>query len=410
MRLIRQTPQKLIELNFFLSRYNSSPLTLHTERRATRLYIIIWTLVFATFLLFSLLAKQTRTVEVSQPNETLFAQLYASHNASLHCPCTALRFPIGSFLHLDVRLHQICSSAFIEDAWRENIYNNGTWSNLPSNQFRIRGVTYFVTQQSLCLSARRAVNRTVLEFLGNAEFNEKMIPEDQLVLQSTLAVDRIKNWNKNHFKSMISVLRGGIQTNQLINIFFSNWIYLPQHHADSIKYRFLTAPVSHNATCSCAVSSTCTEPTYVDSSILSGFVLGCNPIESLLRSTLSCLYNETCVQLINFANLSLIKPLDLSLLTRYDVQSTVDDLTSNAFVEEWHMNVSYSGFFTACAPAICTYTVSELKPIMEMITLILGLYAGLTLILRVIVPWLVRGLEKALQIYRRHNHRVTPLT
>lgn len=399
-----------MKLNFFFNRHNSSPLTLRTKRRATRLYIVTWTSVFTTFILYSFFAEQTSTVEVFQPNETLFSQLYASHSDSLQCPCTTLRFSFDSFLHLDVRLHQICSSAFIEQAWTENIFDNGTWSNLPPNQFRTRGMTYFVTQQSLCLSARRAVNRTVLEFLGNAEFNEKIIPENQLVLQSKRAVDRIKNWNKNHFRSMLTVLLGGLQTNQLINIFFSNWIYVPQHHANSINYRFLTAPVFHNTTCSCAVSPTCIEPTYVDNILLPGFVLGCNPIESLLRSTLSCLYNRSCVQLINFANLPLIKPLDPSLPTQYDVNSVVDELASNAFVEEWRINVSYADFFAACAPAKCSYTVSERKPIMEMITLILGLYGGLTLIRRVIVPWLVRSLEKATTNYWQRNDRVIPLT
>jgi hypothetical protein len=249
--------------------------------------MIIWVSVFTTLLLYDFFAEQTTTVKVSQPTESDFSRLYASYNTLLDCPCTPAIFSIGSFLNLSVRLHQICTSPFIEDAWIENIFADGSWSSLPPNQFRTRGIIYFVVQQSMCQSAQRAVDLTILEFFGNAQFNEKIISKDQLVSQCGLAVDRIKNWNKNHFRSILSVLRGGIQTNQLINIFFSNWIYLPQHDTNAFNNRFSTAPVSHGTDCSCAISSTCTEPVYVDSSILPGFVLGCNPIESLFGSTLS---------------------------------------------------------------------------------------------------------------------------
>ena len=316
-------------------------------------------------------------------------------------------------MNLSVRMHQICTSPFIEDAWIENIVGDGNWYSLPPNQFRTRGVIYFVVQQSLCRSAQRAVDLTILEFFGNAEFTEKIVSKDQLISQSELAVDRIKKWNKNHFRSILSVLRGGLQTNQLVNIFFSNWIYLPHHDTNNLtsNYRFLTAPVSHGTHCSCATSSTCTEPVYIDSSISSGFVLGCNPSESLLRSTLSCLYNQTCIRLINFGNLSSIDPLDLSIPSQYYPNNTVDELASGAFVEEWFMNVSYSNFFSACAPSTCTYSVSERKQVLEVTTVVLGLYGGLTLILRVLVPRLMAGLEKvSCLIFRRSNDRVIPFS
>ncbi|UJR18017.1 hypothetical protein I4U23_004918 [Adineta vaga] len=66
-------------------------------------------------------------------------------------------------------------------------------------------------------------------------------------------------------------------------------------------------------------------------SILLGFALGCNPIESLFLSTLSCFYNQICVQLINFKNLSFIDPLDISLRSHYYPTSTVDDWFVNVY-------------------------------------------------------------------------------
>jgi hypothetical protein len=56
---------------------------------------------------------------------------------------------------------------------------------------------------------------------------------------------------------------------------------------------------------------------------------------------------------------------------------------------------------------MCTYSVSERKRILEVITIVLGLYGGLTLILRVVIPWLMASLEKtSFLIFRRRNDRV----
>ena len=407
--LIRQVPQQLVQLNFFFRWQKSSPLTLQTERRTTRLYVIIWVSIFTALFLYNVFAEETTKVTVSQPTETTFSQLYASYNTSLACPCTTVRFSFESFLNLTVRLHQICSSPFIENAWITSVFSDGDWSSLPANQFRIRGAVYFVVQRSICNMAQRAVDLSILKFLADANFNEQIVPRDQLLSQSQITIQTAQNWNRDHFRLSIGMTRGGIQTDQLLNVFLTNWIYLAQAHANLSNYRFSTTPVSHGTNCSCGTSSKCTEPVYVDNSILSGFVLGCNHMESLLRSTLSCFYNQTCVQLINFGNLSSIDPLDRSLPSRYYSNSTVVELVSGAFLEEWSTEVSYSKFFSACAPTVCTYSLSERRDIVEVISIVLGLYGGLTLILRAMAPWLTTSFEKVLSfILRGRNGHVRP--
>ena len=56
--------------------------------------------------------------------------------------------------------------------------------------------------------------------------------------------------------------------------------------------------------------------------------------------------------------------------------------------------MDYSQYFTACAPSICTYTERKKINISYSVTLLLGLYSGLTILLRLLAPFLVEIYSK----------------
>jgi hypothetical protein len=65
---------------------------------------------------------------------------------------------------MSAQLHQICSSPFIENDWISNILGDGNWSNLAANQFRSRGVAYFLVLRSLCDVARSTTATITRDF------------------------------------------------------------------------------------------------------------------------------------------------------------------------------------------------------------------------------------------------------
>ncbi|UJR34455.1 hypothetical protein I4U23_021862 [Adineta vaga] len=334
-----------------------------------------------SFMLFSMTLYYTQDetviIQVRRPTEIAAAQFFVDHSTSLRCPCKEAAFESESSVNLSVRLHPICSSLFIENIWIENIFSDGNWPNVPPNQFRTRCIIYFVVQQSICNAAQFAVDRFIIEFLQQIILIEDLLFEDQFMAKIRLSTDSVKNWNQDIFVSLLNFGREGIQTNQLINIFFSNWIYLPQNYK--------TTPVFHGHDRSYATSSVCIKPVYIDNTIIPGFVLG------------FCLYNETCVQSINFANLSSINPLNCSLLSQYSPHDTVEQLTLKAFIEEWYINISYSTFFSVCAPSICSYSISKRKYVLQVIAIVLSLYEGLIFIV---------FLQDIISVFRKPNNRV----
>ena len=73
-----------------------------------------------------------------------------SYGSSLQCPCSKTSLTYQSFVQLSGVLHQVCSSPFVETTWIDNIFGDGNWSNVSMNEFRIRGVVYFLVLRSLC--------------------------------------------------------------------------------------------------------------------------------------------------------------------------------------------------------------------------------------------------------------------
>ncbi|CAF3824709.1 unnamed protein product [Rotaria sp. Silwood1] len=293
--------------------------------------------------------------------------------------------------------------------WIESLSANANWSSVAINEFRGRGIVYFLILQSLCSMAQRAVSHIIEDYLGVEVFKGKIVSREHLRLLIEDEIYHRERWNTLSFTTRLSSAREGVQINQLMDIFFSNWLFSTDENEIIPYHSIPTVPVLHGPNCSCSTSSACTEPVFVGEQIVSGFVLGCFPLESLLRSNLLCLYSESCLDLINFENLSFIDPLNTSLPSRYLQSSTIEELAMSLFVEEWTHNISYSAFFSHCQPLTCTYLVSHRKTVLQIITILLGLYGGLTLILRFIVRCLINAFNQISISIRRHNNIVAPL-
>ena len=407
---LRALPRRCLHLNFFIIPHRSSTATLSRERWTTRLYLFLWLVTLTVLIIYNSFAEETTTVHVSKPDEATYNQLYASYKTSLQCPCSSIAVAYNSFTQLNAQLHQVCYSIFLDDIWINNIFDGGNWSNLAANDFRGRGVLHFLLLKSLCGSAQRAVEKTIMEALKKQIFKGILVPKEQLLSEINRFVEMAKNWNTDEFRLLATTIHGIMHSNQLMNVFSLNWKYGPiPANANLSNYLLSTQPVSHGPNCSCAVSSSCTEPVLVDGMIVPGFAFACSPMRSLLRSSLICLYNATCIERINFGNLSSIRPLDSMLPSRYSAESVVDEFLINGLVEKWSMNVSYSTFFSVCQASFCSYSMSERRSLFQIITLLLGLYGGLSFIFRLVTPWLITMMKPIVLSVYRQNNRVVAL-
>ena len=99
-----------------------------------------------------------------------------------------------------------------------------------------------------------------------------------------------------------------------------------------------------------------------------------------------------------------------AISSSYAKNATIDDLVSQLFVEDWKSSYEYGRYFTACAPQTCSYSYTEQANIANAITTILGLYGGLNVVLRWLLPPLVkRGRQILDYIREKRRNRLTPI-
>jgi hypothetical protein len=212
------------------------------------------------------------------------------------------------------------------------------------------------------------------------------------------------------------MVRGTIESNALLSALSTNYRLRLQygHTFGNIRP---TAQIYDN--CSCASSSACTEQSYIYNhpnmtTLLNvpGFYTGCYVIESLLQSTLECLYNQTCINELrtHFRSSSLtVEALNSSLPSQYLENSTIKELLDQLMIEKWIPLQMYDRYYNECQPAQCTYTVDTRNDAIYIVTATIGIVGGLVQILKIIVPRLVKLVMYCIRKRReRRTRRVVP--
>lgn len=166
--------------------------------------------------------------------------------------------------------------------------------------------------------------------------------------------------------------------------------------------------------CTCGVAFNCPDPLWSGGQFICergnncvagtvvwsipGLVRACMSLEMMLASDLRCFYNQTCIDiLLSMYNVDLperlplpaatlaIRPLNSSVPSRFLPDDTLEKIMDRGLIDEWEFSSSYDDYYAACAPAICTYTLSQRLDIIYIVTTIVGTVGGLTITLRLLV-------------------------
>ena len=65
-------------------------------------------------------------------------------------------------------------------------------------------------------------------------------------------------------------------------------------------------------------------------------------------------------------------------------------LIDNQMVDRWTNATDFVAYYKQCAPIECTYKVERYNSFTYVISLLIGLYGGLTVALRFMAPWIVK--------------------
>lgn len=95
--------------------------------------------------------------------------------------------------------------------------------------------------------------------------------------------------------------------------------------------------------------------------------------------------------------------------SQFAMNTSINDIVQQMFIESWSSNVSYTRFFQECQPRSCSYVLAERYHVLYVITTLLGLYGGITILFKLIIPFAVRQIHKGINRFRQRNQRIMPL-
>jgi hypothetical protein len=188
---------------------------------------------------------------------------------------------------------------------------------------------------------------------------------------------------------MLDYVRQIAQGNGIVSSISSNWHFLSLNTTKHDHSLWSESRSYNDGNCSCGINGTCTSPAFIDEWRVPGFLVGCYPLEALLQSTLECLYNVECIEKLKtmYYRMNITtRPLNL---TRSNPYATVQSLVNELLIDRWETNVVYERYYAACKPFSCSYSTTERANLLYIISTIVSLFGGLSVVFKLITPTIV---------------------
>ncbi|CAF4273818.1 unnamed protein product, partial [Rotaria sordida] len=271
-------------------------------------------------------------------------------------------------------------------------------------------VSQFQWLISLCTLTNETLFDELIRFYSNTFISKHLQSRENFEQQVNVTIVQFRISTPRTFLRILDTIQSIAQGNSIVSSTMSNWYFFALNRnieGDSLwsQSRFY----GKNNNCSCATNAMCTSQATINGSIVPGFRVGCYALEALLQSTLQCLYNITCINVLKnmyyFSNIT-FRSLD-PLVSSPNV--TVQTLINELMIVQWETNVNYDQYYLSCASLQCNYSIHERVSLMYIVTTIIGLFGGLTVVLKIFVPILAKIVRK-IRIYHRQQRTVMTMT
>ena len=92
--------------------------------------------------------------------------------------------------------------------------------------------------------------------------------------------------------------------------------------------------------------------------------------------------------------------LKANVTSRFQPNSTIGDILNAIAIEDWNEQIYYELYYRHCNPVNCFYTVTDKFNIPTVVTTLVGLVGGLSVILRILIPPVIKFLRRYRRIQR----------
>ncbi|CAF0883894.1 unnamed protein product [Adineta steineri] len=414
-----QLIDKFLTMNLFNSESDNIE-TVRLERITTKLYLSVFSICIYSITIYLLFSDITIDQSFTNPSENDYNKLLISYSKSLDCPCNKISIAYKNFIEINTTFHQVCSSDFVSIKWINYLFYDGYWEAYNRRDIRERGSAYFLFLSYLCNISQTTINNAIEQFLNELFINTKLISESEFNIQIENIILQFQNETLTKFSRSLKLLRDIMNGNAFVSSYFLNWYWW--RDINSTITTIPISPIIMTNGCSCGTQSDCIDSggIYYDTTsrqvfAMPGLHIGCSVVETLLYSTFECLYNQACIDLLlnyittvsaRYDYRMNILAINSSIVSRFKTNTLIQTIADELFIEEWKINSSYSLFYNQCAPTYCSYKTRKDDFAIYIISKILGLYGGLTVSLRFIIPLITKVIFNIIK--RCRNNIIIP--
>ncbi|UJR38718.1 hypothetical protein I4U23_031383 [Adineta vaga] len=415
----------LINVNIFSTRDFGSNINRNTAKHlgtwATRLHIILFITGLIVLTFYTIFVPQTNTKTFNKPSYNLYNSLKQEYGDQLKCSCSVIASKYNQFTQIEPIFHQICTSSFISDQWRTDVTSrlDGNLSSYGQRDYRRFLSAHLQYLQGLCQISIQSIDNSIEQFLTSLFVTTELLSNDDFQTRLNFLIQQKKSAASIAFTHPFFLMRSINHENAYISTYGTNYEYISSWFWTTTYFPYVpNKAVIYDNNCSCGMYSNCiTQANFIEQNAsimveVKGLKMGCTPSESLRLSTLECFYDQSCINLIklysnsiNSYNFSI--PLSITM-SRYSMNTIVAELMNELFVEQWVSSINYSSYYEQCLPLSCTYTYNEQFNILYLVTVLIGLQGGLTIVLRWICPKLVRIIAKLHETRKKRTNNVQP--
>ncbi len=252
----------------------------------------------------------------------------------------------------------------------------------------------------------------------------KLVSKEAFCARLDSLIEQTKSNTPSTFARLLFLIRSINHGNAIISTYATNYEYIIPWPWDTVYGSYApTQALIYDDNCSCGLYPNCTtQANFIrinstQAIPIKGFKIGCTPSESFLASTLECLYDSACINLIqeytnstngtNSTNSSI--PLSATM-TQSSINTTIAELVNNLFIERWARKMNYSSYYEQCSPLLCSYTYNQQFSLLYTVTLLIALQGGLAIVLELICPQIIRILVKLYHHRKKRMNIVQPIS
>ena len=388
-KVIRTLYDAMINLNIFPPHTFGSNIhrltAKHLGKQTTRLFFVSLILTFVFLVIYTLTQQQIITKDFERPSFDTYNQLIEKYGDELKCSCSSIASTYNHFVHIEPTFHPICSSqfTFVDTITNISMYERRDYRHFISSHFQYL--------KQLCKISIQSVNNSIQQFLFTLLISKELLSKQDFDEHIESLIEQTKQNAPHSLNSIFFLIRNINFGNAIISTHGTNFRYMFPWTIDSYSYSYLNTEAEiYDNDCSCELQINCTSQAYFTNLTssnkvwLKGLKIGCTPTESLLSSTLECFYDESCLNILN----------PLLLTDKFNINTKIGELVSELFIDQWSITKNYSAYYQRCLPSLCSYSYIQKFSIVYIISFILGLQGGLTIVLKWICPKIIRCLVK----------------